>query len=187
VDDGLNDRVIDAAEPSDGLAAEQAGAALRSSQPGSGASGAAPQNHQWPFAQALPAPAGQVLEHPFASEQLGVLRRVLSTWAGQQRLAAAATEELVLAVNELATNSIRYGGGRGKLLLWRERDALVCEIRDRGHIDDPLIGRSPPAPNQHTGRGLWLVHQLCDVVQIHSSPAGTAIRVHKSAAGESTV
>jgi anti-sigma regulatory factor (Ser/Thr protein kinase) len=107
---------------------------------------------------------------------------MLTTWAGEQRLPAQPTEELVLAVNELATNSIRYGGGRGKLLLWRETDTLVCEIQDAGHIEDPLIGRSRPAHNQHTGRGLWLVHQLCDLVQIHSSPAGTAVRVHKHAA-----
>jgi anti-sigma regulatory factor (Ser/Thr protein kinase) len=123
-----------------------------------------------------------VRELHFATAQLGRLRHTLTAWAREQRLAAAPTEELVLAVNELATNSIRYGGGEGKLLLWRETDTLVCEIRDAGHIDDPLIGRSRPAPNQHTGRGLWLVHQLCDLVQIHSSPAGTAVRVHKHAA-----
>jgi anti-sigma regulatory factor (Ser/Thr protein kinase) len=139
-----------------------------------------------PFAQPLPPPGCEVREHAFASAQLGALRRVLTKWADEQRLAAAPTEELVLAVNELATNSIRYGGGQGKLLLWRETDALVCEIQDAGHIEDPLIGRTPPAPNQHTGRGLWLVHQLCDLVQIHSSPAGTAVRVHKRAAGESS-
>jgi anti-sigma regulatory factor (Ser/Thr protein kinase) len=137
------------------------------------------------FAQPLPAPSGEeVREVPFGGEHLGVLRRILTKWAGEQRLAAEPTEELVLAVNELATNSVRHGGGRGKLLLWRETDMLVCEIRDAGQIDDPLIGRSRPAPNQHTGRGLWLVHQLCDLVQIHSSTAGTAVRVHKRTAAE---
>jgi anti-sigma regulatory factor (Ser/Thr protein kinase) len=134
-----------------------------------------------PFAQALPAPNCEVREVPFGGEHLGVVRRILTTWAGEERLAAEPTEELVLAVNELATNSVRHGGGRGRLLLWRETDMLVCEIQDSGQIDDPLIGRSPPAPNQHTGRGLWLVHQLCDLVQIHSSTAGTAVRVHKRA------
>jgi anti-sigma regulatory factor (Ser/Thr protein kinase) len=188
VDDGMDDRVIDAVAASERFVAEQAAEDRRSLSQASTKQPARvrPQSTRpGPFAQKLPAPAGRVLEHSFASEQLGMLRRVLSAWAGEQRLAAAPTEELVLAVNELATNSIRYGGGRGKLLLWRERDALVCEIQDDGHIEDPLIGRSPPAPNQHTGRGLWLVHQLCDLVQIHSSPAGTAVRVRKAAAGES--
>jgi anti-sigma regulatory factor (Ser/Thr protein kinase) len=187
VDDGMDDRVIDAAAASDRRVAEQAADRDRRRSQASSREAALvrPQStHPGAFAQKLPAPAGEVLEHSFASEQLGMLRRVLSAWAGEQRLEPAPTEELVLAVNELATNSIRYGGGQGKLLLWRERDALVCEIQDDGHIEDPLIGLSPPAPNQHTGRGLWLVHQLCDLVQIHSSPAGTAVRVHKAAAGE---
>jgi anti-sigma regulatory factor (Ser/Thr protein kinase) len=76
---------------------------------------------------------------------------------------------------------LRERVGRGGLWVVPETDMLVCEIQDSGQIDDPLIGRSPPAPNQHTGRGLWLVHQLCDLVQIHSSTAGTAVRVHKRA------
>jgi hypothetical protein len=28
------------------------------------------------------------------------------------------------------------------------------------------------------GRGLWVVQQVCDLVQIRTSPAGTAIRLH---------
>jgi anti-sigma regulatory factor (Ser/Thr protein kinase) len=176
--DGLDDRVIDAAERNRAFVGEegvQAGAARRQ----------APSPAR-PFEAPLPAPGCEVRELAFASAQLSRLRHALTAWAREQRLAAAPTEELVLAVNELATNSIRYGGGEGRLLLWRETDTLVCEIQDAGHIDDPLIGRSRPAPNQHTGRGLWLVHQLCDLVQIHSSPAGTAVRVHKRAAGESS-
>jgi anti-sigma regulatory factor (Ser/Thr protein kinase) len=175
--EGLDDQVTEAvgerSEAPIDAHSEQAGAACRPASEGSG-----------PFAQALPAPGGEVRELAFASEQLGTVRRILTNWAGEQRLPAEPTEELVLAVNELATNSIRYGGGQGKLLLWRESDTLVCEIQDAGHIQDPLIGRSRPAPNQHTGRGLWLVHQLCDLVQIHSSAAGTAVRVHKGAGGE---
>ena len=58
---------------------------------------------------------------------------------------------LALGERETLRGATRVDGGRGKLLLWRERDALVCEIQDEGHIEDPLIGRSPPAPNQHTG------------------------------------
>jgi len=172
--EGLDDQLTEEAEERrralvDGHP-EEDGAARRPASDGAGA-----------FAQPLPAPGSDVREVAFAGEQLGALRRVLTSWASEQQLGAAPTEELVLAVNELATNSVRYGGGEGKLLLWREDDAVVCEIRDAGHIEDPLIGRSRPAPNQHTGRGLWLVHQLCDLVEIHSSPAGTAVRVHKRA------
>lgn len=170
--DGLEDQVIEGPQRTDEAAASPGGEACASESQG-------------PFAQALEPPAVEVRELPFVSEQLGALRRTLSQWAGEHGLGAEATEELVLAVNELATNSIRYGGGQGRLRSWQEGEALVCEIQDSGHIDDPLIGRSRPSPNEHTGRGLWLVHQLCDLVQIHSVASGTAVRVHKRRAQES--
>ena len=173
--DGFDDRVIDARERH--AFAANGGAADRDGD------GHAEPGHSPPFESPLPASPTGARELSFAGEQLGALRQVLARWAGEERLGAAPTEELVLAVNELATNSIRYGGGGGRLLLWRESEALVCEVQDEGHIQDPLTGRSPPAPNQHSGRGLWLVHQLCDHVQIHSTPAGTAVRVYKRAIG----
>ncbi len=127
----------------------------------------------------LAAPGGAVEEMCFAAAELGALRHRLAGWAARERLGSEPIEELVLAVNELATNSVRYGGGSGTMLLWRERDTLLCEIRDLGYIEDPLIGRARPAPADASGRGIWLVHQLCDVVQIRSAPGGTAVRVHK--------
>jgi anti-sigma regulatory factor (Ser/Thr protein kinase) len=173
--DGFDDRVIDARERHGFVA--NGGAADRDGN------GRAEPDHSPSFEDPLPASPSGARELSFAGEQLGALRQALTRWAGEERLGAAPTEELVLAVNELATNSIRYGGGRGRLLLWRDSGALVCEVQDEGHIQDPLTGRSPPAPNQHRGRGLWLVHQLCDHVQIHSTPAGTAVRVRKRALG----
>jgi len=133
----------------------------------------------WPFGGELSSPPGDAQEVAFKAEELGVLRHLLSQWAASHKLGTEASEELVLAVNELTTNSVRYGGGSGLLALWRERDTLLCEVRDAGHIEDPQVGRRRPRPDQHSGRGIWLVHQLCDVVQIRSSPRGTTVRVHK--------
>jgi anti-sigma regulatory factor (Ser/Thr protein kinase) len=89
----------------------------------------------------------------------------------------------VLAVHEIAANSIRHGGGRGTLRVWRDGGSLVCEIRDRGHIRDPLVGRTRPLPNATGGRGLWIANQICDLVQIRSTAAGTVVRVHQSNRG----
>jgi anti-sigma regulatory factor (Ser/Thr protein kinase) len=83
---------------------------------------------------------------------------------------------IVLAVNELTSNSIRYGGGSGSLTIWCEEDAFICEVRDGGTITDPLVGCIRPSPYQERGRGLWMVNQICDHVQLHSSPAGTVVR-----------
>ncbi|MGB2710818.1 MAG: ATP-binding protein, partial [Conexibacter sp.] len=89
----------------------------------------------------------------------------------------ARRRDLVLAVNELATNSIRHGGGEGALQLWEEDDALVCEVRDHGHVADPLAGRARPSGRRSGGHGLWLVHRLCDLVELRTQPAGTVVRV----------
>jgi anti-sigma regulatory factor (Ser/Thr protein kinase) len=137
------------------------------------------------FAGTLTPPRSQAQVIGFGAEDLVSLRHRLADWSAGEGLGKEAAQELILAVNELATNSIRYGGGQGRLLLWREHDNLMCEVQDAGHIEDPLVGQSRPAPDQDSGRGLWLVHQLCDLVEIRSSPAaGTSIRVHKRRARE---
>jgi anti-sigma regulatory factor (Ser/Thr protein kinase) len=88
------------------------------------------------------------------------------------------TEDLVLAVSELATNSLLHGGGTGTLRTWRQEDTFLCEVHDSGHIVEPLAGRNPPPPMQPSGRGLWVVNHLCDLVQIRSTSTGTVVRVH---------
>jgi anti-sigma regulatory factor (Ser/Thr protein kinase) len=119
-------------------------------------------------------------EIPFGAEDLCELRELVASWASGHRLQPARVAELVLAVNELASNSVRYGGGRGTLRMWREDDLLLCEVHDRGRLADPCAGRLRPRPDGHSGRGLWIVNQVCDVVQMRSSEAGTSICVHKA-------
>jgi len=170
--DGLDNHVIEAASRSHPFVSEE-------SATSSNAEFDAARALQSSLDGALSHPAGEVTEMRFTATELGALRQLLAAWALSQRLGSQAVEELVLAVNELATNSVRYGGGDGTMLLWREQDTLLCEIRDRGYIKDPLIGRTRPEPEEASGRGIWLVHQLCDLVQINSSSRATAVRVHK--------
>jgi anti-sigma regulatory factor (Ser/Thr protein kinase) len=131
-----------------------------------------------PFDGSLPAPLVEPQELAFTLEQLTALRGTVSRWAADAPLGVERTEHLALSVTELATNSVRYGGGSGVLRMWREGDTLLCEVHDRGRIEDPLAGRYRPSPHQRSGRGLWLVNQLCDLVQIRSSSAGSVVRVH---------
>jgi anti-sigma regulatory factor (Ser/Thr protein kinase) len=113
----------------------------------------------------------------FGPDGLAGLRALVAARALAFGLARARAEDLVLAVHELATNSVRHGGGHGTCRLWREGTSLVCEVSDRGWITDPLAGRRRPPVDQPGGRGLWLVNQLCDVVEVRSSPGGTVVRV----------
>jgi anti-sigma regulatory factor (Ser/Thr protein kinase) len=101
-----------------------------------------------------------------------------SRHAAAAGLDRARTADLVLAVDEVATNSLRHGGGRGTLRIWRDAGALVCEVRDAGRLEDPMAGRERPAAERDRGRGLWMVNQLCDLVQLRSFPEGAAVRVH---------
>jgi anti-sigma regulatory factor (Ser/Thr protein kinase) len=86
--------------------------------------------------------------------------------------------DVALVVGELATNSLRHGGGRGTLRVWSSNGTLLCEVADHGEIVDPMIGRRRPSQRQLGGRGLWLVNQLCDLVQIRSNGAGSTVRAH---------
>ena len=105
------------------------------------------------------------------------VRQQVSASALDAGLGPGPTDDLTLAIWELAVNSVQHGGGEGVLRLWREPGALVCEIRDGGHIDDPLAGRRAPAVGGHAQRGIWLVNQLCDLVQLRTHAHGTTVRV----------
>ncbi|WP_433383536.1 anti-sigma factor RsbA family regulatory protein [Actinoplanes sp. CA-142083] len=96
-------------------------------------------------------------------------------------LDADRTQGMVLAMHELATNTIKHAGGPGRITVWNEPGRIVCQVEDRGHITDPLAGRRLPPPLSPCGRGLLLVNQLCDLVRMHTSPSGTTIRVQMAA------
>lgn len=130
------------------------------------------------FAADLPDVRVPLRERQFTGESLrSVKEEVLgeATRAGVEPDRAA---DLVLGVHEVATNSVVHGPGGGVLRIWRDEDALVCEVRDGGHIDDPLVGRRAPSVHHVDGRGLWMTNQLCDLVQVRSHAAGTTVRIH---------
>jgi anti-sigma regulatory factor (Ser/Thr protein kinase) len=127
---------------------------------------------RWPL-QPPSSPVG-VAELHFT--ELGSVRRFVERASRDAGLSPDRLEDVVLAVNELAANSLMHGGGEGSVRLWTEPGALVSEVLDCGHITDPLAGRLPPGPELEA-RGLWLVNQLCDLVEIRSGPEGTQARV----------
>ena len=122
-------------------------------------------------------------ELSFTIDNLSAVRKFIGVHARKAGLGGVRTAELVLAVNELATNSIRYAGGYGHVRTWAEDDMVVCEVGDNGSISLPLTGRVQATPGQPGGRGLWIVNQVCDLVQIRSLPTGTSVRVHMRVSG----
>ena len=114
----------------------------------------------------------------FDSDRLGEVRTLVAQLADRHGLDAEAAEGLVLAINEVATNSVRHGGGRGVLQGWATPSSVICEVRDQGVIGDPLVGRFRPEPTEDGGFGLWLANQFCDLVQIRSGDHGSIVRLH---------
>ena len=132
-----------------------------------------------PGPEPLPPPAGEPEELRYAgSEGLSGLRELLAARARREGLGRARAADLVLAVDELATNTLRYTRGEGVVRVWREDATLLVEVADEGHIADPLAGRDCPPPTELGGRGLYVVNQLCDLVQLRSSPEGSVVRLH---------
>ena len=125
----------------------------------------------------LPAPTGPVTEVPL-DDDLARVRGVVRERAKTAALAGERLERLLLAATEAVANSLRHGGAPGVLRLWQDADELVCEIADHGRISDPLVGRRTPAPSRPDGRGLWLINQLCDLVQLRPRADGTTLRLH---------
>jgi anti-sigma regulatory factor (Ser/Thr protein kinase) len=106
------------------------------------------------------------------------LRHFVRDRAAAAGLAGARLDGLLLAANEAAANTLLHGGGTGVLRIWRDDEDVVCEIADGGRLDDPLAGRRAPDAAQSGGRGLWLMNQLCDLVEIRPRTQGLTIRLH---------
>jgi anti-sigma regulatory factor (Ser/Thr protein kinase) len=126
-----------------------------------------------------PAPEGAAalsLEHP---EDLAGARSLIREQGEAVGLAGKAVEDLALAVTEVATNALVHGDAPRCLWSYVEDDHLVCQVRDAGSgPPDPLAGYLPPDVKGVHGRGLWLAHQLCDVVEIASRTTRTNVYLH---------
>jgi anti-sigma regulatory factor (Ser/Thr protein kinase) len=129
---------------------------------------------------ALPPPSRRPAELSFSRQDLVLVRTFVTERARTAGFDPDRVSDLVLAVNELATNSLRHGGGHGVLRTWEEDGTFLCEVRDGGRINDLLVGRERPPDLRGGGRGLWLVNHLCDLVQVRSSQAGNVVRLHMS-------
>ncbi|NUR00068.1 MAG: sensor histidine kinase [Streptomyces sp.] len=112
----------------------------------------------------------------FDTDSLSEARHCAVDEAVRLGLASPRVEDLALATAELVTNSVVHGGGSGVLGVWAEGGFVVCEVRDKGHLTDPLAGRRPVPRDQRGGRGLLMVNLVADLVRVHTGPDGTTVR-----------
>jgi anti-sigma regulatory factor (Ser/Thr protein kinase) len=163
---GLGDEVLEGAERSHPVCAGPHGKSVSSRY-----------SLEAPLEGSLSQPGRPSVTLDFSKADLAMVRHMVAQCARSAGLDTRRNEDLVLAVCEVATNSIQHGGGNGRLHVWDEDGELVCAVRDGGLIHNPRGGRERPRPDQDRGRGLWIANQLCDLVQIRSGEAGTDVRL----------
>jgi anti-sigma regulatory factor (Ser/Thr protein kinase) len=115
--------------------------------------------------------------HTYRSD-LSQVRALVLEQARLAGLTEGKANDLVLAVSEVAANTLRHTQSTGTLSIWHDEAEVICEIHDTGTISDPLAGKRRPAPDALGGHGLWLVHQVCDLVELTSDADGTVVRMH---------
>ena len=123
------------------------------------------------------APNGDVaLDQLFDADGLYSLRAAVAAHAADLGADEELVEELVLVANELASNAIRHGGGTGRLRLWRDGELMHCEVSDTGPgLDGEELGRERVPITAHGGRGLWVVRQMSQQVDVRMGLAGATV------------
>lgn len=129
-------------------------------------------DHPGPPPPDLGRPMGEL---EFRAADLGALRHRVTEVATAAGLGAERVSDAVLVVNELASNSVEHGPGRGRLRFWTGTGLLV-EVADTGRLTAPFPGLALPPPTGRRGRGLWLASELSDVLQVWADDTGTVIR-----------
>ncbi|WP_433387469.1 ATP-binding protein [Micromonospora sp. KLBMP9576] len=131
----------------------------------------------------VPIEPSLLIAEAFDQAQVTELRHSVTSCAHAAGLSGQRLDDFVLAVNELITNAVRHGGGRGWLRLWRQSGEVFCEVSDhgRGISSQRLDDRSRPAADTAGGWGLWLARELSDSMAVESGANGTTVRIGTAA------
>jgi anti-sigma regulatory factor (Ser/Thr protein kinase) len=117
-----------------------------------------------------------------APRRLYEVRRLVERKAREAGFPPDRVEDVVFAVNEVASNALRHGGQPARIRVWHNGGHLICEVTDSGGaIINPMAGRKPPVIKEAGGLGLWAARQMCEAIEFRSSSAGTVVSVHASA------
>ncbi len=117
------------------------------------------------------------IEVPATADQLGEIRRRLLAWLGPVGVSRTSAADIVLVVNEAATNCIEHAyRGADPGLVRVEADLhgrrIVIGIADSGQWQMP-----PPRETNTRGRGLPIMHAVSNQMELDHTPAGTTVRI----------
>jgi anti-sigma regulatory factor (Ser/Thr protein kinase) len=120
---------------------------------------------------------------PAQADALTLIRREVRRWLRPIEVMPEVEADLVLAVNEAASNIIdhayRTPGHRTviELFFWTEPGVLLLEVVDHGHW------RAPGSHATGRGRGIEIMRRLVDAVLIHHDTRGTRVLLRHSLPG----
>ena len=107
--------------------------------------------------------------------QLAPMRAQVRHWLAPLAMTGDAEDDMVLAVNEAASNSVEHAylpataDDTVELTFWTEPHAVCIEIRDYGTW---LVPSGRPSAR---GRGIEIMQRLMALVLIHHDPRGTQV------------
>jgi len=114
---------------------------------------------------------------PFSGDHHG-FRGMLASLALECGMSADRAEELVLAANEVVTNSVLHGAPPIAARCWVADGDFVCEVSDGGPgVADPFAGWTLPAPGAPGGWGLAVARRICDALEV-AGGGGSRVRLY---------
>jgi anti-sigma regulatory factor (Ser/Thr protein kinase) len=119
-----------------------------------------------------------VLDQRFDGNGLYALRASVAAHAAMSGAPDHIVDDVVVIANELASNAVRHGGGNGRLLMWRNAAAVHCRVIDAGPgmaAEPETVGMQKAPPRAPGGRGLWIVRQLSDSLDVVTGSTGTTV------------
>ncbi|SDP34972.1 Anti-sigma regulatory factor (Ser/Thr protein kinase) [Klenkia soli] len=116
-----------------------------------------------------------VLDLPAVAASLVTVRRALGRWLSDAEVSADVGGALQVALGEACANAVDHAypvGTEGPMQVRVERDAdgrVTAVVADQGYW------RTPDVDPGDRGRGLLIMHQLLEDVEISRGPSGTTI------------
>jgi serine/threonine-protein kinase RsbW len=111
------------------------------------------------------------------------MRGELRQFFDQRGIRADVSNDLILATQEACTNSGKHGADRAgcDVVVTCLDDTVVIEVADRGRGFDfeTVKAMWPPPPLRSDGRGLFLIAELTDQIEVIRRPRGTLVRIFK--------
>ena len=126
----------------------------------------------------MPSPSAQTVTLPASPrEARGELARVLAErrWPGD-------VDAVLLVVHEAIVNAHSHAGGPRQVRVTFDGPSLSVELCDAGPGFDVPEEPPMPDPGAERGRGLWLMRQMANDVEVRRDASG--VRLHLRFSGE---